>query len=101
MQIVPVILLESNILLVAFSATVFFVLTLGGLAILRRQKRIPARAFLFLIFCYGCMWVTRLITRNSQLTIVEAATAWIVALIIVGIATLIQRRASQPSHRQS
>ncbi len=77
-------IVESSILIVAFSAAIFFALTLGGLAILRRQKTISARAFLFLVFCYGCVWVTLLIARNSQLTIGEAATAWMVALIIVG-----------------
>jgi drug/metabolite transporter (DMT)-like permease len=74
-------------------ALIYFAITLGALALLRRQRTTGRRTGIFLGFVVVCIVLTRWTTRTWHLFMGEAAAAWIAALLVVGATVLlIQKR---------
>lgn len=78
-------IVESHAAMIAVATAICVALLLGGLAILRRQEKVAVRAIIFALFSYACVWVTMWIARRGGLLVGEAASAWIVALLLVGL----------------
>ena len=68
-----------------YALSIFLVVGLGGLAVLRRQRNAGTRMFVFLLFSVACVFVTLWTTKRWQLLMGEAAIAWIVALLLIAV----------------
>ncbi len=69
---------------IAYLTVTFLALAGAGLIVLRRQKSVRMRVIVFLLFCLVCVRITLWATSRWQLLMGEAATAWVVALLLLG-----------------
>lgn len=86
----------QNALTTIYSAAVFSVLLLGGLAVLRSQRNIVVRAILFVAICAVAVRLSFWLSVMWSLDAVALGVAWAVAfLVLVGAEaiTRVRRRA--------
>lgn len=83
--------MNPNTMAVLYSALLFLVIAVGGLNLLPRARSTGARIGMFLLFVIVCVAATLLATKRWQLLMGGAAIAWIIALVLAGLAMLVTR----------